>query len=164
MTALVPPNHEAALALWRHYVDTHPDVPSIPEPAVEQFGDSPQLADDLLALILRRTKRATAGLVADYETAGEPVPGVGGHCVVCDSAGRPQCVTRTVDVRTGPLDSVDAAFAWDEGEGDRTRESWLAEHERFFRGRLNSLGLPWSRDVDVVFERFEVVWPQDVAE
>lgn len=157
-------NHEAALALWRDYVDAHPDVSSIPQPAVEQFGDSPQLADDLLGLVLRGTKRATAGLVADYHAAGEPLPRVGGHCVVGDSAGRPRCITCTVDVRTGPLHSVDAAFAWDEGEGDRTRDSWLAEHERFFRGRLDSLGLPWSRDVEVVFERFKVVWPPEVAD
>jgi hypothetical protein len=27
---------------------------------------------------------------------------------------------------------VDEAFAWNEGEGDRTRDWWLAAHRRYF--------------------------------
>ncbi|MCF6514540.1 ASCH domain-containing protein, partial [Blastococcus sp. MG754427] len=77
--------------------------------------------------------------------------------------GAPRCVLRTTELRLGPLRSVDEAFAWDEGEDDRTRESWLREHERYFRRTLPARGRAWSDDLEVVFERFRVVWPPEVA-
>ena len=39
----------------------------------------------------------------------------------------------TTDVRVGPLGSVDEEFAWDEGEGDRTRDDWLRMHVALLR-------------------------------
>ncbi len=64
----------------------------------------------------------------------------------------------TTEVRIGPLSSVDAAFAWDEGEGDRTRPDWLRSHSAFFRRSYDRLGLDFHDDIDVVFERFQLVF------
>jgi uncharacterized protein YhfF len=156
---------DEALALWSAYADSRPQpAPPEEEPWVGRFGDSAALADQLLGLVLAGTKRATAGLVLDHIHEAEPLPRVGGHLVVCDGPGRPRCVLRTVELRLGRLDSVDDAFAWDEGEGDRTRASWLREHERYFRRTLAARGQTWDDDLEVVFERFRVVWPPDVAD
>lgn len=130
--------------------------------AVEHFGDSAGLADELLGLVLHGAKRATAGGLASFERAGSPPPSVGDHWVVMDGAGRPQAVLRTTDVRVGPLSSVDDAFAWDEGEGDRTRASWLADHEAYFRREQSGLGLSFDAEMSTVFERFEVVYAEEV--
>jgi uncharacterized protein YhfF len=153
----------AALAMWREYLASTGQPPG-EEPAVERFGDSASLADELLALVLAGTKRATAGLVVDFLDAGEPLPRVGGLWVACDGSGAPRCVLRTVELRLGPLASVDDAFAWDEGEGDRTRADWLRQHERYFRRILPARGRAWDDALEVVFERFRVVWPPDVAD
>ncbi len=152
-----------ALAMWRKYAAAS-GVPAEEEPAVERFGDSAALADELIGLVLAGTKRATAGLVADFAADGEPLPRIGGHWVACDGAGVPRCVLRSVDLRLGPLASVDDAFARDEGEGDRTRASWLAGHERYFRRTQAARGQEWDDDLEVVFERFRVVWPPEVAD
>ena len=40
-----------------------------------------------------------------------------------------------------PLPQVDEAFAWDEGEGDRTREWWLDAHRRYFARQAMREGL-----------------------
>ena len=152
----------AALAMYRDYAATLTAAP-LGEPTVERFGDSPALADELLRLVLASTKRATAGLVADFASAGEPLPRIGGHWIVCDSTGAPRAVLRSTDLRLGPLSSVDDAFAWDEGEGDRTRASWLEGHERYFRRTQAARGEEWSDDLEVLFERFRVVWPPEVA-
>ena len=74
-------------------------------------------------------------------------------------ARRPLAIVRTTDVRVGPLSSVDDRFAWDEGEGDRTRAWWLDAHTRFFSRQCTAMGLTFSDDIGVVFERFELVWP-----
>jgi uncharacterized protein YhfF len=132
--------------------------------AAEQFGDSPELADELLEIVLHGPKRATAGSLAGFEHEGAPLPVVGDHWVVADGAGRPRAVLRTEEVRVGPLSSVDDAFAWDEGEGDRTRATWLADHEAFFRRDLQTLGLEFDPDMPTVFERFELVYSEPLDE
>jgi uncharacterized protein YhfF len=148
--------------MWRDYAAARrrPDE----EPVVDRFGDSAALSDRLLGLVMAGTKRATAALVGDFAADGEPLPRIGAHWVACDGAGRPRCILRTTELRLGPLDSVDDAFAWDEGEDDRTRASWLREHERYFRRTQAARGQGWSDDLEVVFERFRVVWPPDVAD
>ncbi|WP_367947779.1 ASCH domain-containing protein [Rathayibacter sp. VKM Ac-2858] len=147
-TPLPEPDPAAAAELWAAYRAQEPGLPE--EPAlVEAFGDSVEQADEVLALVRRGVKTATASLAGD-----EPVPLVGEHWVVCDGAGVARAILRTTEVRLGALDSVDDAFAWDEGEGDRSRESWLAGHRRFFE-RQSPEGIG-----TVVFERFRLVWPE----
>ncbi|HJQ58666.1 MAG TPA: ASCH domain-containing protein [Vineibacter sp.] len=75
------------------------------------FGDSPAMADELLALVLAGIKRATACLLRDVTLGGEAMPVVGGHVVVVDGAGHPRCVWRTTEVTIKPLIEVDDAFA-----------------------------------------------------
>jgi uncharacterized protein YhfF/GNAT superfamily N-acetyltransferase len=127
------------------------------------FGDSPVLADMLLALLLEGRKRATASLARDYGS-GSPRPAVGDYAVVVDGRGYPKAIWRTTDIRLGPLHSVDAAFAWDEGEGDRTRESWLATHRDCFARQAAAQGFTFSDNLETVFERYAVVWPPAAAD
>jgi uncharacterized protein YhfF len=156
---------DEAAAMWQAYAATRPSGgPPEDEPPVERFGDSRSLADALLALVLAGTKRATAGLVADFAHDGEPLPRVGGHWIAGDGDGRPRAVLRSTELRLGRLDSVDDAFAWDEGEGDRTRTSGLAGHLRYFTRTLAARGQQWDDGLEVVFERFRVVWPPEVAD
>ena len=85
-----------------------------------------------LDLELCGQKRARAALLRQFGAEGEPLPVIGGHVVLVDGDGYPGAIWRTKELRLGPLVSVDDAFAWDEGEGDRTR-AWLDEHRAFFR-------------------------------
>jgi len=126
---------------------------------VERFGDSSELADELIDLVLHGPKRATAGLVADFAADGEPLPRIGGHWIACDGAGTPRAVLRTRELRIGPIETVDDAFAYDEGEGDRSRESWLREHRRYFTRTCAARNETFTDAHEVVFERFAVVWP-----
>ena len=121
------------------------------------FGDSAEMADELGLLVLHGPKRATAGLVQAFVAEDEPLPRVGDRCLVLGGDGRPLAIVCTTDVRVGPLSSVDDRFAWDEGEGDRTRAWWLDAHTRFFTRQCAAMGLTFSDDTGVVFERFELV-------
>lgn len=128
------------------------------------FGDGPALADELLALVLAGTKRATACLLRDVTVAGEPMPVVGGHVVAVDGAGVPRCIWRTTEVTVKPLSHVDDAFAWDEGEGDRTRAGWLDAHGGYFARQATRESFAFHDDIETVFERFTVVWPPEFAD
>ena len=109
-------------------------------------------------------KRATAGLLRSYEDAGLSCPEPGAFGVVVDRDEQPRCIIRTTEVRVGALTSVDDRFAWDEGEGDRSRDYWLAEHRAYFRRAAADAGFTMHDRIETVFERFEVVWPLDLAD
>lgn len=129
-----------------------------------RMGDSAAMADELLELILVGPKRATAYLLRDVEIGGEVMSRVGGHVVVLDGHERSRAIWRTRTVEVKPLDQVDAAFAWDEGEGDRTREDWLAMHTRYLTRRSKAEGFAFDRSMPTVFERFTLVWPPQHAD
>jgi uncharacterized protein YhfF len=147
---------------WRQYREAaglhHDDYD------VVAFGDGADMANELAELTVAGIKRATAGLVRQFGPAGEPPPVVGSYVVLVDGASRPRAVWRTIEVRIGPLNSVDEQFAWDEGEGERTREWWLAAHRRFFGRRAVVEGFQMHDEIETTFERFEIVWPPEVAD
>ena len=131
---------------------------------VVAFGDGSEPWDELVELVLRGTKRATASLARDYAPGGEAMPQVADLVVVVDSRGTPRCIWRTTEIVVKPLIDVDDAFAWDEGEGDRTRDSWLSDHRDYFAEQAAREGFGMSDEIQTVFERFEIVWPPEVAD
>ena len=162
MTNDAPLDLDAAATLWQAYLAAVPERATDTElPPVERFGDGPEMADELLDLVLDGPKRATAALVAEFEDEGSPLPRIGSHWIACDAAGRPRAIMRSVELRIGPFTSVDAAFAYDEGEGDRTLEWWRNAHSGYWTRACERLGISWNPDMDIVFERFDVVWRSD---
>lgn len=124
------------------------------------FGDSSRMATDLAALVVTGRKRATSSLLAEYDADGEPLPAVGACSVVLDGDGRPVALIRTREVSVEPFRDVDAAFAWEEGEGDRSLRFWREAHRVFF-ARSDPR---FSDDSPVVCERFELVYPRSADE
>ena len=121
------------------------------------FGDPslPDLATKLALLVRDGPKRATAGLASDYEDENEKLPEVGDVSVILDGEGSPVCVIRTTKVEIREFGDVDEAFAWDEGEGDRTLEWWRRAHLRIFEYR----GIHVDDGTPMVLEHFELLWP-----
>jgi uncharacterized protein YhfF len=113
------------------------------------FGDSPELADELADLVLAGKKRATCW------AAGEgPKTHVGKQWVVLDGSGVPIAVIETIELTQRRFDEVDAAFAFDEGEGegDRTLASWRRAHRNYF-GRQGT----YAPDMLLYCERFRLL-------
>jgi uncharacterized protein YhfF len=151
--------------MWQEYAAARPAAVAVcPEHTVERFGDSAELADELLGLVLDGRKRATAELVGEFRARGDDLPRVGSHWVVCDGTGAPRLVLRSTELRIGTFDQVDAEFAADEGEGDRTLESWRRGHRGYWERTCAARGATWSEDDEIVLERFRVVWPPDLAD
>ncbi|MDH3942590.1 MAG: ASCH domain-containing protein [Anaerolineae bacterium] len=122
------------------------------------FGDSPEMADELLALVQAGTKTATASLHWVYEVENEALPQVGEYNIILDGAGRPGCITQTVEVRILPFDQVPADFGRDEGEGDLSLTFWRRVHWDFFTRECASIGRQPAEDMPVVCERFRLVY------
>ena len=129
---------------------------------VAEFAFPGPLRDELVAAILRGEKTATAGLLAEFEREGEPLPRVGERALVIDSEERPVAVIETTDVRVVRAADVELQFAIDEGEGFTSVADWRAAHEAFWHGEemRAALGEPRVDVTDetlVVAERFRLV-------
>ena len=154
------PNTEATDRFWREFNDACGI--QVDQYDVVAFGDDSALATELADLVVAGRKRATAGLLREFEN--EPPPALGRYVVLVDGEDLPRAIWRTTGVRIGPLHSVEDGFAWDEGEGDRTREWWLAAHRQYFARVAASKGFEMHDAIETVFERFEVVWPPNIAD
>jgi uncharacterized protein YhfF len=158
---------ESAAELWSQFLAS--DVPAA-QSAVEasysawQFGYGVEQGNRLLDCVLNGPKRATTGALWAYEAEGEPVPVPGDFSVLLDGHGAARCIIRTASVDIVPFNEVDAEFAYDEGEGDRSLEYWSSVHWTYFVRELEGLGLTAAPDIPVVCERFEVVYPSEVAD
>ncbi|WP_295789538.1 ASCH domain-containing protein [uncultured Microbacterium sp.] len=158
-------DHAAAQRLWQEYAQARPGAAAAdPSFTVEHFGDSPELAEELLDAVVSGAKRATSALVREFTAEGDPLPRIGAHWIACDGRGTPRVVLRTTELRIGDFSSVDERFAADEGEGDRTIENWRDGHRRYFSRVGSAWPTPWTENDDIVFERFRVVWPPDLAD
>jgi uncharacterized protein YhfF len=159
MTGVI--KRDAVLAYWQRVrqglgADVLGGVePEDEPPAAWAFGDGPELADELLALVLAGVKTGTSSAVASYEP-GETLPRPGVLSILVDSTGRPRALIRTTDVQRTRFRDVTEDFAASEGEDDRTLASWRLGHERYFR---RFLGDRFSEDIDVLCESFEVLEP-----
>lgn len=111
------------------------------------FGDTPQMADELSALVVAGLKTATCWPTAEGEQTH-----IGKRMVVLDGSAIPVAVIETVELTIRRFDEVDADFAFDEGEGDRSLDYWRAAHRHYFtrRGAFAPGMLLWC-------ERFKLV-------
>ncbi len=152
-------NPTAIELFWQGYLTTlSPGAESAPLPEAWSFGDSPQLADELAALVLEGVKTATCSALWEYEAEGEPLPQASALSIILSGAGQPLAVIETVEVQIKPYDQVDAAFASDEGEGDRSLAYWREAHRRFFTRSLAVIDREFDETMPLVCERFQVLY------
>ena len=120
------------------------------------FGEK---ADLLAGLVLQGEKRATSSALDVYAIEGEDIPQAGDRSVILDSRGEAVCVIENEEVTVLPFDEVTAKMAAMEGEDDKSLARWRQVHERFFREDMQASGLCFHAKMNVVFERFRLIWP-----
>jgi uncharacterized protein YhfF len=69
------------------------------------------------------------------------------------------CIIETVSVEEKKFNEVDDAFAFTEGEGDRSLRHWKEVHWRFFSKECELIQRAPSEDMPVICEIFKVVYP-----
>lgn len=147
---------------WKRYltISKNQAAPSRP-PEAWSFGDNPVLADKLCHLVLAGIKTATSSLLWEYEDDQAAIPQEGQLSIILDGQGKPCAVIETTQVFIQPFNQVGADFAFEEGEDDRSLESWRKEHWQYYT-RI-SQGKTWkiSEDMPLVCERFRLLYQND---
>ncbi|RIJ78772.1 ASCH domain-containing protein [Nakamurella silvestris] len=102
---------------------------------VMELGFPGPLRQELNALTLAGTKRATAGLLtADYLEEDEELEHPGEVLVLVDDLGGSIGRIRVVNVEVVPFGEVSDDFARAEGEGFTGHDDWAVAHRRFWSG------------------------------
>jgi uncharacterized protein YhfF len=153
-------SQESVQAYWESFLNSlSPDSPYRSRTYVaEGWGDSPQMADELGALIAQEIKTGTCSALWEWEAEGNPIPQAGLITVVIDGRGEPLCIVETVDVSVRKYNEVDADFARSEGEGDLSLNYWREAHRNFFSRTLPKIGKEFSEDMPLVCERFRLIY------
>ena len=112
-----------------------------------------EMRDRLNGLILSGQKKATAGLLTEYELEGEEFEHVGEQMALLDNEGRQIATVEVTSLEVVPFIEVPWEFAAAEGEGDADLDEWRAGHRRFWAAEGN----PVQDDTPIACLRFELV-------
>lgn len=123
----------------------------------DTFG-GPDIADELLELVLNGRKRATCTNLRWVQKGEMPMPRSGGLSIITSAQGKPACVIRTGKVVIKPFNEATCAFAWREGEGTRMLSDWKRAHRGFFYGEALRGGFSFRESDLCIFEEFEMIW------
>ncbi|MBN2500349.1 MAG: ASCH domain-containing protein [Anaerolineales bacterium] len=158
-------NEDKITAYWQAYLETLPkelDKAALTYTAWA-FGSGAELADELGALVVQGTKTATLSVIWEYEAEGEALPQIGELNIILDGKGTPICIIETTEIEVKPFNQVDAQFAYDEGEGDRSFAYWRDAHWGYYQRELAKIGKAPHPEMEVVCERFRVVYKSPSA-
>lgn len=147
---------------WQSYLATLPANSLIREQGyvAERLGDNPELANGLGRLIVQGIKTATCSALWEWQAEGNPIAEVGLKTIVLDGNDEPLCIVETTEVSIRRYDEVDARFAAEEGEGDRSLDYWRTAHWNYFSRTLTRIGKQPSLDMPLVCERFRIVYSE----
>lgn len=145
---------------WQAYLETLPvdSPPRFEQYEAQQWGGNSALADEPGQLIVAGTKTATCSAVREWEAEGTSPPEIGFKTIVLNGNDEPLCIIETTEITIRPYGEVDAQFAYDEGEGDRSLDNWRAPHWQYFSRVLPKIGREPAIDMLLVCERFKAVY------
>jgi uncharacterized protein YhfF len=151
---------EPVKAYWQAFLSTLPPDSSYRAKTyiAEGWGDGPEMADELGALIVQEIKTGTCSAVLAWEAEGSTIPEVGYITVALDGRGEPLCIVETYEITIRKYNQVDADFARAEGEGDLSLEYWREAHKCYFTRTLATIGREFSEEMPLVCERFRVIY------
>ncbi len=118
-----------------------------------EFGNQGESRSVLLEFIFNGNKRATAGLLSDYEEEGEPVEHVGEVLVVLGNEFEEVGRIRITKVEVTTFIEVPDEFALAEAEGDLNAADFRASHSEFW----TKSGVTVTDDTKVVLLYFELL-------
>ena len=144
-------------AFWKRFLKSH-GISNHPCPVVFYLCDNQHDADTCAALVVAGIKQATAPSKWWFDKHKEGLPHVGEYSVITNWSGEPQAVIQTTAVMVVPFGQVDAAFAYAEGEGDRSLAEWQRVHRSYYAREIGCNESKITDDFKVVCHRFRCIF------
>jgi uncharacterized protein YhfF len=119
-----------------------------------EFGTKGEFREELIALILKGIKQATAGTLEwDYKANNEPIETVSEKLAVINSDGLHVATIEATRVEVVRFADVPDEFALAEGEGDLSGDDFREGHLRYWSRQ----GLTITDETEIVLLYFKLV-------
>jgi uncharacterized protein YhfF len=151
---------------WAQFLATFPDGCERPAHYCDSFyfGMTPTSARSIAVLVLNGIKTATGSLQWIHEAEHKPFPQAGDYNIVTDAEGQPICTIQDTEIRIIPYEEVDAAFASDGGEMDRSLGSWREIYWEYICSECARINRQPTLKTPLVCERFRVVYSEPLRD
>jgi uncharacterized protein YhfF len=152
---------DSIIEMWQSFLDTKKNIASTETLHYTSwhFGSTEKSANELVELVLSGKKKATSSAHWIYKHKNEAVPSPGDYSIVTDWSGKAKCIIKTTETTILPFSEVKEEMASKEGEGDLSLDYWRRVHTEFFTRECEDAGKDFPKDILIVFEEFEVVYP-----
>jgi uncharacterized protein YhfF len=152
--------------MWCNYLSDLrlSDQSLLTEIPARHFCDNQKDADECAEFVLRGKKRATSPSVWELEIQGLDIPQKGDLNIVTDWIGSAQCIIQTKDVELLKFREITSEYAALEGEGDGSLAYWRRTHWEYYKRIFAGTPYEVHKDMPIVFELFEVVYPKNKSD
>jgi uncharacterized protein YhfF len=122
-----------------------------------EFGTPGASREKLINFILNGNKRATAGLLSEYEAEGEPIEHIGECLAMVDNDGKHVGTLKVTRAEVLAFKDVPDEFALAEAEGDLNAADFRASHLAYW----TRVGETVTDDTLIVTVYFDLVCESD---
>ena len=150
--------NQSVLNLWECFVRQYPKYRNISIPKHFYFCDNEQDANTCAELVVKKIKQATAPSVWWYEYHNEPMPKVGDLFIVTDWHGEAKAIIEITALEQVRFKDVGEAFAYAEGEGDKSLAYWRNVHTDYYSREMEKAGVHFNENILISCEYFQTVF------
>lgn len=143
---------------WKDFQKHNPEYLSVSEPPSFYFCATKEEADACALLVVQKVKQATSPSLWWFEKYDERFPEIGDLSIVTDWDNEPKAVIKTTAVTIVKFKDVTDAYAFIEGEGDKSLAYWKKVHWDYYANEMKVFGDYPDEEMDVVCEYFETIW------
>ena len=84
---------------WNNFIQENPQLKYLEDSKIDawSFGNTPEMADELVKLVMEGKKTATCSLLRAYQGYEDEIPRVGVYSLICDGREKPMCIVFYTD-------------------------------------------------------------------
>lgn len=143
---------------WKKFQEQNAEYASISQPPSYFYCDNKKDADECAELVVNKIKQATSPSVWWFEKYHEPFPQVGDLAIITNWDGVARAIVRTTKVEFVEFRRISSAYAYIEGEGDRSLDYWKKVHWEYYANEMKAFEEHPSEEMVIVCEYFETIW------
>ena len=152
--------HPSVMQMWRNYLESIGEGVEDTKKKYSSwhFEITEESANNLVKLVMKGEKKATAASLWVEEYDYGTIPKEGDHSIITNWDGIAKCIIKTTKINIVPYKEVTEEFAKKEGEGDHSLNYWRNVHRTYYSKECKRIGRRFTEDMPVICEEFEVVY------
>lgn len=146
----------SAREMWQAFTADKEELRDYPY-KLWKFSDEGEYRKNIISRILDGEVRGESYSTDFFDANSQPLPKVGQYNVICDMNRQAYAIVKTSDVTAVSYGDVNEKLARLEGYG--TVSQWKRFNENKYKSLCDRMDIIFSKDLPLIFEEFEVVYP-----